>query len=29
VALGMERLLMCLAGTDAIADVLAYPFSEA
>lgn len=29
VALGMERLLMCLAGTDAIADVLAFPFSEA
>jgi lysyl-tRNA synthetase class 2 len=29
VALGVERLLMCLAGTDAIADVLAYPFSEA
>jgi lysyl-tRNA synthetase class 2 len=29
VALGIERLLMCLAGTDAIADVLAFPFSEA
>ena len=29
VALGVERLLMCLAGTDAIADVLAFPFSEA
>jgi lysyl-tRNA synthetase class 2 len=29
VALGVERLLLCLAGTDAIADVLAYPFSEA
>ncbi len=29
VALGVERLLMCLADTDAIADVLAYPFSEA
>lgn len=29
VALGMERLLMCLAGTDAIADVLAFPFAEA
>jgi len=29
VALGIERLLMCLADTDAIADVLAYPFSEA
>ncbi len=28
VALGMERLLMCLADTDAIADVLAFPFSE-
>lgn len=29
VAMGMERLLMCLAGTDAIADVLAFPFAEA
>ncbi len=29
VALGIERLLMCLAGTDAIADVLAFPFHEA
>jgi lysyl-tRNA synthetase class 2 len=29
VALGVERLLMCLADTDAIADVLAFPFSEA
>jgi lysyl-tRNA synthetase class 2 len=29
VALGIERLLMCLAGTDAIADVLAFPFAEA
>jgi lysyl-tRNA synthetase class 2 len=29
VALGIERLLMCLAGTDAIADVLTFPFSEA
>ena len=29
VALGVERLLMCLAGTDAIADVLPFPFSEA
>lgn len=29
VALGIERLLMCLAGTDAIADVLSFPFSEA
>jgi lysyl-tRNA synthetase class 2 len=29
VALGVERLLMCLVGTDAIADVLAFPFSEA
>lgn len=26
VALGVERLLMCLADTDAIADVLAFPF---
>ncbi|TAL87605.1 MAG: EF-P lysine aminoacylase GenX [Rhodanobacter sp.] len=29
VALGIERLLMCLAGTDAIAEVLTFPFSEA
>ena len=29
VALGMERLLMCLGDTDAIADVLAFPFNEA
>lgn len=29
VALGIERLLMCLAGSDAIVDVLAFPFSEA
>lgn len=29
VALGVERLLMCLADTDAIADVLAFPFAEA
>jgi lysyl-tRNA synthetase class 2 len=29
VALGIERLLMCMADTDAIADVLAFPFSEA
>lgn len=29
VALGVERLLMCLAGTDAIAEVLAFPFGEA
>lgn len=29
VALGVERLLMVLADTDRIADVLAYPFSEA
>jgi lysyl-tRNA synthetase class 2 len=29
VALGIERLLMCLAGTDAIADVLAFPFVDA
>jgi lysyl-tRNA synthetase class 2 len=28
VAMGMERLLMCLAGTDAIAEVLAFPFAE-
>ncbi len=29
VALGVERLLMCLADTDAIADVLAFPFAAA
>ena len=29
VAMGIERLLMVLAGTGAIADVLAFPFSEA
>ncbi len=29
VALGVERLLMCMADTDAIADVLAFPFSAA
>ncbi|MDE2308561.1 MAG: EF-P lysine aminoacylase GenX [Xanthomonadaceae bacterium] len=29
VALGIERLLMCLAGTDAIADVLTFPFDQA
>ena len=29
VALGIERLLMCLAATDGIADVLAFPFAEA
>jgi lysyl-tRNA synthetase class 2 len=29
VALGVERLLMCLAGADAIADVLAFPFARA
>lgn len=29
VAVGIERLLMCLASTDAIADVLAFPFNEA
>jgi lysyl-tRNA synthetase class 2 len=29
VALGVERLLMCLAGTHAIADVLAFPFAQA
>ncbi|OOG41565.1 EF-P lysine aminoacylase EpmA [Rhodanobacter sp. C05] len=29
VALGVERLLMCLAGTDAIANVLAFPFNQA
>ncbi|MFA6230302.1 MAG: EF-P lysine aminoacylase EpmA [Rhodanobacter sp.] len=29
VAMGVERLLMCLAGTDAIADVLSIPFVQA
>lgn len=29
VALGIERLLMCMASTDAIADILAIPFDEA
>jgi len=29
VALGVERLLMVLARTDAIADVLAFPFADA
>ena len=29
VALGMDRLLMWLAGTDAIGEVLAFPFAEA
>jgi lysyl-tRNA synthetase class 2 len=29
VALGIERLLMGLAGTDAIGDVLAFPFADA
>ncbi|HEY0180782.1 MAG TPA: EF-P lysine aminoacylase EpmA [Dokdonella sp.] len=29
VALGVERLLMCLAGTDDIADVLAFAFADA
>ena len=29
VALGIERLLMCLAGTDDIRDVLAFGFAEA
>lgn len=29
VAMGVERLLMCLADTDAIADVLAFPFARA
>ncbi|MGO4502830.1 MULTISPECIES: EF-P lysine aminoacylase EpmA [unclassified Dyella] len=29
VAMGIERLLMCLVGTDAIADVLTFPFAEA
>jgi elongation factor P--(R)-beta-lysine ligase len=29
VALGIERLLMCMLDTDAIADVLAFPFRDA
>ncbi|RDS83787.1 EF-P lysine aminoacylase GenX [Dyella monticola] len=29
VAVGVERLLMCMAGTDKITDVLAFPFSKA
>ncbi|MGH8116479.1 MAG: EF-P lysine aminoacylase EpmA [Rhodanobacteraceae bacterium] len=29
VALGIDRLLMCLLGSDDIADVLAFPFAEA
>ena len=29
VAMGIERLLMCMAGTDRIADVIAYPFDTA
>ncbi|GAB3037723.1 EF-P lysine aminoacylase EpmA [Oleiagrimonas citrea] len=29
VALGVDRLLMCMLGTDAIADVLAFPFRKA
>ena len=29
VALGLERLLMCLAGTDDIREVLAFPFAKA
>jgi lysyl-tRNA synthetase class 2 len=29
VALGIERLLMCLANTDDIADVIAFPFADA
>ncbi|WP_233843905.1 EF-P lysine aminoacylase EpmA [Dyella sp. 2HG41-7] len=29
VAVGIERLLMCMAGTDKIADVLAFPFAKA
>ncbi|HEX7768750.1 MAG TPA: amino acid--tRNA ligase-related protein, partial [Dokdonella sp.] len=29
VALGIERLLMCMAGTDDIRDVLAIPFASA
>jgi lysyl-tRNA synthetase class 2 len=29
VALGIERLLMCMADTDAIGDVLTFPFADA
>ena len=29
VALGIERLLMCMAGTDDIGDVIAFPFASA
>ena len=29
VAMGVERLLMCMADTDRIADVIAYPFDRA
>ena len=29
VALGIERLLMCLAGTDDIGEVIAFPFADA
>ncbi|HJT97709.1 MAG TPA: amino acid--tRNA ligase-related protein, partial [Rhodanobacteraceae bacterium] len=29
VALGVDRLLMCLADTDDIADVIAFPFADA
>lgn len=29
VAMGVERLLMCMTDTDAIADVLAFPFCDA
>ncbi|HVV98182.1 MAG TPA: EF-P lysine aminoacylase EpmA, partial [Rhodanobacteraceae bacterium] len=29
VALGVDRLLMCLAGSDDIADVIAFPFADA
>lgn len=29
VAMGVERLLMCLTGTDVIADVIAFPFAHA
>jgi lysyl-tRNA synthetase class 2 len=29
VALGIERLLMCLVGTDDISDVIAFPFANA
>ena len=29
VALGIDRLLMCLAGSDDIADVIVFPFADA